>query len=249
VTTALTARARQTEGMSNPVPDPQTPSAVVGPWDRRRIRASLEIEHAALTLMATHGIDNVTVDQVATDAGISTRSFYRYFRSVPDVLTAIPQRRADRLCRRLVSRPLAEDLLDAIRAVYQDDEATASSTDDVDHNDELKKKNFSLWSSVVRTDPEAASASSHVASILACGLEKVVRVRLGVADDDPVTAGVLAAALAAAIWFAYVKWIETGAHGPLSSHLDTALDRLSLLHRPARPLGKGPTGKRRVVGA
>jgi TetR/AcrR family transcriptional regulator, regulator of mycofactocin system len=238
--TTLTAGSEQTRGMNA-----QTSASdnVVGPWDRRRIRASLELEYAALSLMANHGIDSVTVDQVATAAGISKRSFFRYFRNVPDVLTALPRRQTERLCQRVLSRPREEDLLGAIRAVYREDEATRSASE-LDHNDELRRKNFALWSGVVRSNPEAASTSSHATAILARGLEKVVCERLGIADDDLITAGVLAAAVAGAMWFAYVRWLELGANSPLTSQLDAALDRLALLHRQSEPSVEMATRRR-----
>jgi mycofactocin system transcriptional regulator len=45
-----------------------------------------EIEVVALDLFSRHGFDAITVDQIATAAGVSRRTFFRYFRSKAEVL-------------------------------------------------------------------------------------------------------------------------------------------------------------------
>lgn len=45
-----------------------------------------EIWHAAIDLFFSEGFDQVTVDQVAERAGVSRRTFFRYFASKDDVM-------------------------------------------------------------------------------------------------------------------------------------------------------------------
>src|SRR3954471_15105523 len=94
-------------------------------WERRRIQVSLGIERAGLELLSERGLDDVTVDQIATAAGISTRTFFRYFRNPRDVLTAVPLRESRRMCRALLARPVEESLLDGFHAWFRE----------VDHRD------------------------------------------------------------------------------------------------------------------
>ena len=113
----------------------------LGPWERRRIRTSLEIECVALQEIADRGLDSVTGEQIANAAGISTRTFFRYFKNVRDVLTAVTSRETERLCALVRARPLDEPLLDAFRAVYQDFAAIDQGLQDTDQDDaELKAK-------------------------------------------------------------------------------------------------------------
>ena len=77
-----------------------------GAWEQRRVLVALRIEIAGLRLIGERGLDEVTVEQIATEAGISVRTFFRYFRNVRDIVTAVPERESRRMCRALLVRPV-----------------------------------------------------------------------------------------------------------------------------------------------
>ena len=52
-----------------------------GAWEQRRVQVALRIELAGLQLIGERGLDDVTVEQIAKEAGISVRTFFRYFRN------------------------------------------------------------------------------------------------------------------------------------------------------------------------
>ncbi|MBF6053045.1 TetR family transcriptional regulator [Streptomyces eurocidicus] len=54
--------------------------------ERKRQLVSNELTEAALQLLATKGFDAVTIDEIATAAGVSKRTFFRYFASKEDVV-------------------------------------------------------------------------------------------------------------------------------------------------------------------
>ena len=89
-------------------------------WERRRVQMSLRIERAGLALLRERGLDDVTVDQIAAEAGISTRTFFRYFRNPRDILTAVPRRESRRMCAALLARPADESLLDGFHAWFRE---------------------------------------------------------------------------------------------------------------------------------
>lgn len=73
---------------------------------RRRTATQADIAEAAASLFERHGFENVTVEQIATAAGISMRTFYRHcsgkdealsvgLRAGPDELTAAIRKRRD----------------------------------------------------------------------------------------------------------------------------------------------------------
>ncbi|GGY01267.1 acyl-CoA-like ligand-binding transcription factor [Streptomyces hiroshimensis] len=53
---------------------------------RKRQLVSNELTEAALQLLALKGFDAVTIDEIATTAGVSKRTFFRYFASKEDVV-------------------------------------------------------------------------------------------------------------------------------------------------------------------
>ena len=60
--------------------------AVTAVLDDARENTRARIEHAALDLFTRLSFENVTTDEVADAAGISRRTFFRYFSSKSDVL-------------------------------------------------------------------------------------------------------------------------------------------------------------------
>ncbi|MFK4731438.1 TetR family transcriptional regulator [Agromyces mediolanus] len=54
--------------------------------ERRKAATQLEIAKAAAVLFAEHGADRVTAESIAAAAGVSLRTFYRYFRTKEDAV-------------------------------------------------------------------------------------------------------------------------------------------------------------------
>lgn len=61
-------------------------------WERRRSILLSEYERLALELFAERGYHNVTVDDIAQAAGVTTRTLFRYFPSKQDVLLGFHRR-------------------------------------------------------------------------------------------------------------------------------------------------------------
>jgi AcrR family transcriptional regulator len=62
----------------------------VGLRERRRRETSLEIHRAALDLASRRGFDNVTVEEIATAAGVSARTFFNYFTTKESAIVHAP---------------------------------------------------------------------------------------------------------------------------------------------------------------
>jgi TetR/AcrR family transcriptional regulator, regulator of mycofactocin system len=74
-----------------------------------------ELEAVALRLFDERGFDRVTVDEIASEAHISVRTFYRYFPAKEDVLQVNIDRRSDALRVALSRRPAEEPPLRTLR--------------------------------------------------------------------------------------------------------------------------------------
>jgi AcrR family transcriptional regulator len=69
--------------------------------ERNKARARAEIADAALRLFYDRGFEGVTVDQIVTAAGVSRRTFFRYFETKEDALLADYPELNDRLTEAL----------------------------------------------------------------------------------------------------------------------------------------------------
>ena len=73
-------------------------------WQAQRIDAAAQrILDAAEALYATHGVDGVTMRDLAAAAGCSRATLYRYFPSRETVQTAFVDRSADRLAHEVAA--------------------------------------------------------------------------------------------------------------------------------------------------
>ena len=81
--------------------------------------AGAEITRRAISLFVERGYDEVTVDEIAAAAGISARTFFRYFPSKSDVLRQHQRFLFDRLTRTLAARPRSESPSVALRKAFQ----------------------------------------------------------------------------------------------------------------------------------
>lgn len=57
--------------------------------ERYKAQTQLEISRCAMELFVTHGVPAVTAEQIADAAGISLRTFYRYFRTKEEAVAPL----------------------------------------------------------------------------------------------------------------------------------------------------------------
>ncbi len=86
------------------------------PAERRRIRTRHTIALTALRLFLENGYDETTVEDIATCADISHRTFFRYFSSKDDVLFDDREQLLLQLQALFDQRPVEEPLVLAVRA-------------------------------------------------------------------------------------------------------------------------------------
>ncbi|MFB6628658.1 TetR family transcriptional regulator [Streptomyces sp. NPDC056362] len=75
---------------------------------RKRQLVATELTEAALQLLALRGFDAVTVDEIATTAGVSKRTFFRYFASKEDVVVQFLAGMGADMRAGLAARPAGE---------------------------------------------------------------------------------------------------------------------------------------------
>ena len=188
-------------------------------WARRRARIAGEIERAALELFSQRGPDNVTVEQISQRAGISVRTFFRYFRTRDDIMFALPHRLVDDLCDRVAARPTAESALDAFINAVRD-------AQDASIDDDLVR----LWGRATRRW-DTAQAEPQPAAPMAVAYGEVIAARRGVPVDDT-RVEVMATAIASVMWLAFLRWLSSDGMTPLATVVEDSFTVLAELHRP-----------------
>jgi TetR/AcrR family transcriptional regulator, regulator of mycofactocin system len=119
---------------------------------RPRATSRRELEHIALELFREHGFENTTVEQIAEQAGVSKRTFFRYFESKSAVLWSEFDQEVATLHRLLSEASPGLSMVDAIRSAV----ITANHYSKADV-DELRARMH-----VISTVPAlSASASVH----------------------------------------------------------------------------------------
>jgi len=94
-------------------PPPKAPRPLPLPQRKRQL-VRQEIARAAWLLFAERGYEDTTVAEIARAAGISRRSFFRYFSSKEDVVVGTSDALAEDVLAAFARRPAAEPPLVAI---------------------------------------------------------------------------------------------------------------------------------------
>ena len=154
-----------------------------------------EIEDVALDLFADEGYGKVSIEDIATAAGVSPRTFYRYFATKADVLTLYPRRLTDFVRGALLEEELGRPVFDAFSSVLI---KLARSMD----LDELRR-----WCSVTSSDDHSYESMALHDRSLREDMEPLFRGRFAGPSIDTMQfdlalrAGQAAISAAAAEWF------------------------------------------------
>lgn len=87
--------------------------------ERRRVQTRLEIAKSASELFLRDGYDSITAEDIAEDAGVSLRTFYRYFSSKDEVLSPIIIEGMRQLVEHVAARPDREGLTTAVERAFE----------------------------------------------------------------------------------------------------------------------------------
>ncbi len=108
---------------------PEVPRPDPSPAGSRSERTRTALRQAALARFVRDGFTATSVDDIAADAGVTTRTFYRHFASKDEVLFTDYEARLDWFRRALSVRPRRESLVDSVLAAvdsFPDDPSVVS---------------------------------------------------------------------------------------------------------------------------
>jgi AcrR family transcriptional regulator len=205
-------------------------------WARRRERVSRHIERSALELIASKGPENVTVEELAAAAGISVRTFFRYFRTRDDVMSALPNRTNRALVARVVARPASEGVLEAFIGAIREAQDVPPNHQDPS----IDEGGLFLWGRARQHWPVDFPASYMIVTYA-----EAIAERLGVPADD-LDVQVMATAIANVMWLAFRHWLETGGDESFNVVVEHCFRVLAGLNEQVgKPAGGAPSDPRR----
>jgi AcrR family transcriptional regulator len=187
----------------------ETGVVTVGRRERKKQATRAALSEAALRLSLEHGVENVTVEQIADEADVSLRTFFNYFSSKEEAVVAGDAARGELLVEQFRARPTSESVVTALRA------AALAFVDDLVHGDRLEELRMMRRSPVLIQHQLAAYAAGERALAIAVAERIGEPVPEGPADEDRavgVYPSLVAATAMAAIRVAMQRWTD-GAEG------------------------------------
>lgn len=172
---------------------------------RRAVRA--ELAGVALRRFAERGFDATTVDEIAAEAGLTKRSFFRYFPAKEDVVFLRVDVTGEQVVAAVLARPVGEHPWETLRVVLREWEQ------------EIHESTEALAAlRLIEVTPSLRSRLHEKRAQWRQSVSDALRTR---SDLDPFTADLLTNAASAALDTVSGEWHRTG----------TAADRAALVDR------------------
>lgn len=178
---------------------------------------------AALKSFAHKGFANVTVTELAREAGVTERTFFRHFPTKEAVLFQDYETQLEWLAEALAQRPASECLFDAVLA----------SVAAFPHDLEVVRQAATARAELISAE-RVASHLRVVQSSFALVLAEFIRGRNPHLANIDLAAEVAGSALAAALVVAVENWGHNGCTGDLGQLVAESLD---LVRSGLAPLG------------
>lgn len=187
--------------------------------ERTRRAVRTELVAVAQALFAERGYDQVTIEEIAQAAGMSRRTFFRYFASKDEVMLAKHELLADLLTEALAARPVEEGLWESFRRAF---DAVVPYFDDPAYTAQVLSTE-----QIINANPALIAGQFERMWRLQEAWLPIVRERTGENDPaDPRHAVWIGAAIAA-FMAAKTTWIESGQARPFAHILDQAMNTLN----------------------
>lgn len=181
--------------------------------DRQRAQIRADIRRAAFKLFAERGYDGVTTDQIATAAGVSTRTLFRHVTTKEDLLLAPARHGGAEVVSLLEQQPATEspDVALANAIVGRTRSFGAADTEE--------------WRSALLVAPEVLERLQFHTADDRQRATGITAHRMGVDPDTDIRPGLLVHLSFAAADFGFQRWVrQDPARQPLDRCVAEALE-------------------------
>ncbi len=181
--------------------------------ERKKQATREALRLAALRLAALKGWDQVRVEDIAAEAGVSARTFNNYFATKDEAFLATAYDRAARMQAALAARPADEPLWPAvINAIVH-----SFATETVDLRQARR----------IRPTPTLAAEQLKTIAVIERALADGVARRIGTDVEHDIYPRLVAGAAISATRVALEHWLRTESDLPLPPVLRDALERVA----------------------
>ncbi|MGB3439293.1 MAG: TetR/AcrR family transcriptional regulator [Actinophytocola sp.] len=180
---------------------------------RKKAATRQSLHEAALGLAMEHGLDGVTVEDIADEAGVSRRTFSNYFSNKEDAVLHADREWTRELVALVESRPREEPPWQALRG----------ATSQLYRARPRRDPEWVAQLRLLRRHPSLLARQASDQFALERDLAAVLLTRGHGLDEE--LARLMAATFLAAVRTAGVLWLERSGGQPLPDLIDRLLDR------------------------
>ena len=209
------------------------PGETEGLRERKKAATRRALGLAAMRLAIERGLDNVHPEDIAAEAGVSTRTFNNYFASKHEAICALAMERGTLTGAALRSRPAGEPLMDAITTAVLGPYAHGERPPGRDwvQGVRLVLRSAALEGEYLRTQHATQKA-----------LAEAIADRIGADPAADMFPAVMAGAVTAAVHVAHERWLASDPPVALVPLIRLALSQVRY------PCGATPTANSLAVG-
>ena len=202
--------------------------------ERKKVETRQRLREVALRLATERGVEQVTVEDIAAEADVSTRTFFNYFTSKEDALIGADPWTASELARTLADRPPHEPPLESLRQLMlMRAQIIEQRVDDVRARMHLVRHCPSL-------QPGYLAQAAAFDRVLAEG----IAARLGTDPDLDLYPALLVAVASTAMRTTIVTWLNGPGQGSLTAMIEEAFAQIAAGLPPPRNQPTIATGRR-----
>jgi len=188
-------------------------TAEPGLRERKKAATRQALHEAAMRLSTEHGLDRITVEAIADEAGVSRRTFSNYFGSKEEALMYGDFRRVQGLIESLRARPADETPWAALTAAASDFNRRLGDLD----------PQMVTQGRLMRTHPTLLAAQVQTFAAIERELAAEVSARMKEEDPRGVRARMTAAAFLVALRVSVNMWLDAPVGTALWDIADEAL--------------------------
>jgi AcrR family transcriptional regulator len=193
--------------------------------ERKKLQTLKRLRAVALRLATERGVEHVTVEDIAAEADVSTRTFFNYFASKEDALIGPDLTSAADLARALADRPADEAPLESLRQLMLMRAATMA-----EHVDDVRAR-MALVTHCPALQPGYLATASAFDRILTEG----IATRLGIDADLDMYPALLVAVASTAMRTTIVTWLNGADAHHLPQMIDDAFAQIAAGLPPPSP--------------